>query len=180
MMTTEPTQFIRGNTVEWLKSLPAYSPNDGWVLVYHFATPTRKQSVTASNNGDGRFLISISSTISQAFLPGTWQWQANVTDGTALFTVASGSVEVQQGLALASGGHDGRTFAQKMLDQIETAMLESDGQETTISAEGVSMTFESKADLIVARDRFLRERKRELEQQRLNNDQPIKSLRVRF
>lgn len=180
MNTRELDSFVRGNSVSWLVSLPEYLPSDGWTLEYHFATPTARQSIAATDNGDGRFLFAMGMSESQQFEPGTWIWQANVSNGTELLTVREGRIEVRQGLAEATSGFDGRSVAERMVEQLDKALLDFDGQETTISAEGVSMTFENKADLIAARNHFRRELAREKEGERLAKGLGVSNVRVRF
>ncbi len=177
---SEPAKFVRGNTVRWTKQLVDKRPQDGWTLTYHLATPTQKFSVNATDNGDGQFAIEITATESKQYEPGVWAWQADAALLTDVFTVDSGTITVEQGLAMATSGHDARSFAQRMLSQIEDALLDSVGQETTISVDGMSFTFETKADLIVARDQFRREAKQEKIAERIGNGLGGNNVRVRF
>ena len=164
---TEPTEFIRGDTVSWTKAFASYLPEDGWSLTYYFTSQSDYQTIAASDNGDGSFLAAINLAASQAFEAGTYQWQAVVTKTDEQKTLDSGTVVVKPGFVGVSAGFDDRTFAKKVLDKLEELILSTaDHEETNLAIDGVSMSFETKADLIVARDRF----KREVAEQKLAED----------
>lgn len=121
--TKEPEFFIAGDTVKWTKELLDYKPADGWVLSYALVQAGSQKTITASDNGDGSHLATISAADSANYTAGTYYWQAYVTKSTERYLVCEGRVEVKQNFASMSNGHDGRSHIKKVIDALE-AMIE--------------------------------------------------------
>jgi len=134
--TTEPTTITRGDTVKWTISLPDYLPADGWTLKYAFIAASDQVTVTATDNGDGTHLVTISASSSEAFEEGIYHWQAHVETGEAetleKYTVRTGQVTIKERFEDQESGYDARSFAKKTLDAIE-AVLEDRATEKDLS-----------------------------------------------
>ena len=135
--TKEPEEFTQGERVHWTKSLGDYLPADNWTLSYAFVKSDDQQTVTATDNGDGTHLTTITSTASANFLVGTYEWQAKVTDTSSppvVVQVERGHLTVKQDFSAAgvSTGYDDRSHAEIVLDALE-ATLEGKATEDQLS-----------------------------------------------
>lgn len=119
--TTEPTQVRAGDTVKWTRSLSDYPPTT-WTLSYALRGVPGEIDITASDNGDGTHLVSVPPATSAAWEPGIYPWSAKVTDGTDVYTVDQGTIEVLEDLSAIAGSHDGRSHAKKTLDALEAVI----------------------------------------------------------
>jgi hypothetical protein len=153
--STEPKTIIRGDTVKWTRGFSEYLPADSWVLTYYFVNTAGRISVVASDNGDGTFLTTISSTVSKQFQKGRWYWQAVVTKAAERFTLDSGEFQVKDGIADATSGLDTRTWARRTLDAVE-ATLEgrATSDHTSMSINGRSISRMTPLELMDWRDRL--------------------------
>ncbi len=151
----EPDAFTAGDTVQWLRAVSDYPPEDEWVLTYAFVSAVDFFTVTGTDNGDGRHLLVIDAATSAGIAPATYSWSGSVSQGAERFTVGKGTTEVARDLLAAQAPVDGRTHARKVLDSIE-AVLE--GTATTDQAsyaiDGVSISRMPIPDLLTLRDRY--------------------------
>jgi len=120
--STEPAQFVAGNTVQWYKDLPDYPADQGWTLSYAFvSTSGNKFAVTAAANGT-QHSVTIPAATSASYAPGTWYWQSYATSGSTRYDVSSGVTEIRPNFATQSSTYDARTHARRCLDLIKAAM----------------------------------------------------------
>lgn len=91
---TEPDSLVAGESWKWTKSLSDY-PADTWTLTYYFlfSTGTENFSIVATADGTD-YLISEDPATTAGYTPGSYKWQAFVTDGTDKFKVVCGDMEV--------------------------------------------------------------------------------------
>lgn len=114
--TVTPKSFRQGTTVEWILDPSSdYSPDDGWSLVFRFASTEDSRTVSGSNNGDGRFLVTISASASAGYVVGEYGYVAIVSKSGETFELESGTVEVLPDLTAPV---DWRTHARKVYDRI--------------------------------------------------------------
>ena len=167
--TTEPKKFVRGESQSWTRTFADYDPTI-WSLNYHFVNEVDLVTVTTTDNGNGAFLAVLTPTDSVKFGTGTYHWQAVATKTDEEKVVATGVCEIVGSFKDARAGFDTRSTAERILAKIETLLLETAGNgETAFAVDGTSFTFESKAELIVARDRFKREVNAEKRAEKLRN-----------
>lgn len=126
MRTTEPTQIIKGERLEWTKTLPDY-PASAWSLEYRFRGAGTGIDVNATADGDD-FLCEITKTDSAGFgTAGKYRWQAWVTetaDSNNTFVVGEGIVTVRAGFDTSSqAAVDLRSTAKQILDAIDATLL---------------------------------------------------------
>lgn len=114
----------QGVTLSWYKTLSDYPPAT-WTLTYQFASATARYTVTATNNGDGRFLCTAAATTTDDWAAGTYSVLGYVTSGAEVYEVYRGHLEVLIGLQLSgnASGADDRSSARKIRDAI-LALLE--------------------------------------------------------
>ncbi len=139
-------------------------------LVYDCLTDGSAQTITATDNGDGRFKILVAYGTTDGWQPGTWNYQAHVTDSAGIRTfVESGTFEVKHKFADMNSGYDNRTHAKKALDAIE-AVLEGKAtqDQMSYSIAGRSLSRFSWAELMKARQDYKTEYAREQSAEKIN------------
>jgi len=178
--TTEPSQVTAGDTVQWTKTVSDYPASDGWILTYALLSEKNKINITGSASGQDH-AISVSASTSEDWIPGTYQWQSYVTNGSERHNVGSGTLKVLANFA-AKSASDQRSWAKRTLDNIEAVIEQRatmDQMEYTI--EGRSLKRMSISDLLTFRDRFKALYQQELDAQNLGTGRPGKNrIFVRF
>lgn len=156
--TNEPSELRAGDTWEWRREDLSDYPAPTWTLSYYFRNAAAKFDITATADGTA-FAVSVAKATSAGKTVGWYDWIAVVDDGTSRYQVDSGRLEVLPNLA-TDAVYDARSFARKMLDYIEAALLSraSSDQLDLINAqlEARSIT-RDKAGMIVLRSQFKRE-----------------------
>lgn len=117
--TSEPTVFSAGDTVSWTRSIPDFSPDDGWILSYAFRGERGdgRLDVTAGNNLDGSHSIAITPAQTKLMRPGMWVWAAYVSLGTDRYKVGQGTTRVEPNLAATNFSTDLRSPAKIKYDR---------------------------------------------------------------
>lgn len=151
--TTEPATLRAGDTWQWTRGDLSDYPSDTWTLTYYFRNATSHFNVVATADGSG-YAVSVALATTAAIVPGGYDWAAFVTDGTDRYQVGSGRTEVLPDLAGAVP-YDGRSFARRMLDAIESLLL---GRATTDQIDLLTSTL---GDRSITRDREQLQRMRE-------------------
>lgn len=181
--TTEPVSITAGDLVKWTKALDGYSPGDGWVLSYAFVCATDQHICTATNNGDGTFLATLSAAETAALIAGVYNWQAFVTSGTERHRVGEGTLEVLPNYAASalSTGLDARSHNKKVLDAIEATIEgRATRAQSSMNIADRSITLLSLEELIKARDHYRLQYAREQRLARLRSGRSPGSTRCRF
>ena len=178
----EPEFFIAGDTVKWRKSLPEYRPADGWTLRYDFVKDGDKQSVTATDGGDGSHLVTISASQSADFTPGIYHWQATVSDGTDRYTVATGRIEVKPDFVAVQNGYDARSHVRKVLDALEATILgKASKDQMSYTIAGRSLARMSPGELLKWKNHYETLYRQEIAAEKLaNGERPAGRIMVRF
>lgn len=160
--TREPTKVLQNTTEKWTKDLPAYLPADGWALRYYLATAADEATVEATDNGDGRFLVTLSQAVTLGMDVGVWTWDAIVSKDGEAFRVGTGTLEVEETITGAGSGVERRTLARRTLAAIEAVLL-GRASETDLSYQiaGRSLAKFGHDELIRARRYWRREVERE-------------------
>lgn len=150
----EPFSIRAGDTLTWSRSLADY-PASGWTLSYVLINSSAKISITAGSDGNNH-LVSVAPATSANYSAGWYDWTAQVTDGTDVYTVDYGRMEVLPQFSAAST-LDNRTHARKMLEAIEAALEgkatndQLDLLETSLATRGIKRDPEK---LLIIRDRY--------------------------
>ena len=179
--TTEPLQFVAGDTVKWTKSLADYLPADSWVLTYALVREGSQEEITATDNGDGTHAITIAAAITAAYTAGMYSWQAYVTKAAERYLADAGELEVLADFASQSTGHDGRSLVKQTLDALEATILgRASSDQLSMSIQGRSIARVPPTELLKWRDIYRAEYAAEKQRDRIANGQAGGRLLVRF
>lgn len=103
--THEPHAFVAGDTVQWSKTLPDFSPADGWSLHYRLvgdASEIAAASIVATDNGIGGWDVVIPATAT-LLAAGTYRligWVENTATPVERHTAIDYVLTVEANLAL--------------------------------------------------------------------------------
>ena len=152
----EPKSFVKGATVKWRREFGDYPPAT-WTLSYAFVSDKDQRTVTATNNGDGTHLATISAADSAKFANTTYRYQAKVTDGSEVFVVVEGTITAIENFA-AVKNHDARSHAEKTLEAIEAVIEDrATTDQSSMSLNGRSLSLMSVDELLTFRARYVSE-----------------------
>ena len=174
-----PRRVRRGDTIEYAPELSELAEADlsQDQLSYHFVSADHQGEVAAAVLDD-RYVLTLDTTD----LPeGEYAWKGTLSSGGKSRTVEEGILLMAPG-SLAPPVRDTRSFALTALAKIEDLLLEgADSGTIAFSAGGTSISWESKGELLVIRDRLRREvlAERRARHLGLQVGDPVK-LRVRF
>jgi hypothetical protein len=176
-LTYMPTKIRCGETVEFSSTFGDYPATD-YTLVYCLQNSSYQYSVSGTADGDS-YDITIPKATTAGWEVGEYVYTGIVDDGTDMFVVESGTVEV---IAAVSSAADRRSFAKRMLDAIEDLLenrATADVQSYTIA--GRSLAKMPVSELLVLRDRFRAEYEQERRKERLDRGDGVStSIKVRF
>ena len=173
-----PPAITSGDTVEWSTSLAAYPATD-FVLSWSIRGDS-SLDLTAQADGDN-YKTELTDTQTSALIPGEYYWQAYVTNtDSERFNVGSGHLRVTSNLADTTTPFDGRSEAQKMLDEVNFAISAClKGQSYRIKER--ELTRADLSELIEWRDRLKWEIRNEQSKEAIANGQPNPSrIQIRF
>ena len=181
--TTEPETFTAGDTVKWTKALADYTPDDGWTLSYSFVSGSDSQAPTnVADNGDGSFLVTISTTDSAEFSAGIYYWQAYVSKSGERYKVDEGRVDVKPDFASQSTGYDARSHVVKVLDALKaTIENKASKDQLAYTIAGRSISRLSPGELIKWKNHYEMLYRQEQQAERLANGDALQNtIKVRF
>lgn len=161
--TTEPTQLPAGDTAKWLRQLPNWMASDGWALTYTLVNGDHRHAITATPQGDDH-LINVPAATTATWAPGPYTWRAQVSKAGEVYTIGTGTLQVQPSFATAT---DARTHAAKVLAAVES-YLENPANLAASEYEiaGRSLKRHTLPELLALRDRYRAESAREAAAQR--------------
>ena len=181
-----PAEIRIGDTVTFKRKWNDYTVDDGWQLDFLIVKDdgTANHSWTATDNGDGYHLVTIPAVDgtpdgTAELSVGIWGYAERLSKSGEIKTKASGRITVLPDLASAS---DIRTHAKIVLDAVEAVLQERATQsQLSMSIAGRSLSLMSPAELIVFRDEYRREVRREKDAERIANGLGTKGkIEVRF
>ena len=179
--TTEPLQFVAGDTVKWIKSLADYLPADGWVLTYALVRDGSQETITATDNGDATHAVTIAAATTAAYAVGMYSWQAYATKATERYQVDAGALEVLVDFASQATGHDGRSLVKQTLDALEAVILgRASSDQLSIAIQGRSISRIAPTELLKWRDIYRAEYAAEKQRARIANGDAGGRLLTRF
>lgn len=183
---TEPTSIQAGDRVRWKRSLSAYPATaESWTLKYFLIGNFSGGDITITASADGEnHEVDVAAATTAAWTAGKYAWKAFVDDGTSRHFIAEGDLEIFADFEEAAESTDTRTFAEKMVDLLETALQNrADRPEASysLSAAGRSFTYKSDQELREAWD-FWKGRVLEEQEQRriLQGKASGNQVKVRF
>lgn len=124
--STEPSSVTAGDTIKWTRTLADYPANAGWVLNYRLINTAGHIDIVGTASGSDH-LINVLPGVAPAWAPGTYDWQAFVTNsGTGeRYTIGTGRMVVLPNLSTQSAGFDTRSQARQILEGLQTAWLDA-------------------------------------------------------
>ena len=163
----EHESFVLGETVEWIKRVTGYLPQDGWGLFYAFRNFRSGFNVTGIPKDD-HYLIRVEPKVTAGLSPSTYWWQVTVVKGEEWRVTDSGSMAIKPHISLLDS-YDGRSHVKQVLDALEATILGKAGRDQlSYSIAGRSLSRLSPAELLKWRDLYRAEYARELQQERIN------------
>jgi len=146
--TTEPDELIVGDTWAWTKSLPDYPAGGGWVLTYYVKNEAASFQITCTASGNDHLATVLAAT-SGTYAPGTYRYWARVVNGAQSFTVSQGDIKLLPNPA-STGAFDSRSMSARIVEQLEQLALRRAGGRQQVTVDGISMVFDTQADVIKA------------------------------
>jgi hypothetical protein len=152
-------ELIAGDTLDFLDSVPAYPPADGWTLKYRlvprFTTPVQAAiDLTASTSGSD-YRVQETASVTALWKAGFYTWSRWVEKaGPIRQSLGDGQIQIIADPAAAVAGYDGRSHARKMLDQIEAALEAFSFGVKSYTIGNRSMTKTDMPEILVMRDRY--------------------------
>lgn len=160
--------FTAGETVNYTQSFADYDPTTD-TLVFDCVTDGYKFSITATDNGDGSYLINAPFATTDSFKPGVYSYQAHITTAASVRTfVEFGTFEVSPKFADMPSGYDDRSHVKKVLDALEATLENKASQDQlSYSIAGRSLSRMSPSELIEWREKYKAEYAREIQEKRI-------------
>lgn len=180
--TKEPDVFTAGDTVKWTKSFSDYLPADSWVLTYALVIASTRIILTATDNGDGSHLITVSAADSAGYAAGIYHWQAYATKGTERYQVGKGRLEIKPDFASQSTGYDNTSHVKNVLDALEATILgKASKDQMSYTINGTTVARMTPEEIIKWQNHYKILYKQELQAESISNgDAPSNKGRVRF
>lgn len=119
--SNEPSTLRAGDTWAWKRADLTDYPAPTWALKYYFRNAAAKFSITAAADGAAH-AVSVAMATTAAYTVGHYDWIAVAESATERYEVDTGRLQVLPNLA-TDVVYDARSFARKMLDYIEAALL---------------------------------------------------------
>ena len=153
--TALPASTYVGDTLLF-QIAPASYPADAWTLSYHFRA-TEGSAITLTGTAVGTaHLFSTAPATSATWFPGDYIGIGRATDaGGGITTFWRGHLQILQELAVQPAEYDGRSWAKRCLDKIESVI---EGQASLVvlnsTIAGQSIGRMTPEQLFAMRDRF--------------------------
>jgi hypothetical protein len=168
--TTEPSELVIGDRWLWKRAdIVSDYPTADYSLTYvadKQGAGSTSFSITATETSS-EYLVEVASATTAAYTSGTYAWQAYITrtSDSQRLSIARGAWNVIANLSASTA--DPRSHVKKVLDAIE-AVIESRAtiDQMAYSIAGRSLSRTPIADLLVLRDKYKAEYRRELDADR--------------
>jgi len=155
-----PAEIRAGDTLAFTRSHAEYPAGDGWELAFKLlplsGTPISFTGTAAGNSWG----VTVAASSTATWVAGRYTWVETVALSGVRKTLGTGEVLILANLAALAAGFDGRSFARKMLEAIEAALVNA---ATASQLDLIDVTFagrgqkRDRAGLIKARDLYRRE-----------------------
>lgn len=169
---TVPATIRAGDTTTWivpatvdLSGNPATSATWTLTTFLRFNAASEAATITGTARVDGGWDNTISASTSAGFDAGVWHWQSRIGSGATVITLGAGTLTVLPSLSYqgAAGAFDGRTQAEKDLEEVQAAIrsiVSRKSKQYTIGTRsftsmdlGQLMQREAQLKAVVARER---------------------------
>ncbi len=143
-------ELIAGDTINFLTEVPDYPATSGWVLKFRLVPRTvggSPISLTATAEGaDHR--VTATATATGAWGADNYSWTSWVEKGSEVYSVDAGQIVVKANPRTVAAGYDGRSVAEKALDQARAALAAWTPSTRRYRIGDREHEFASKADIV--------------------------------
>lgn len=146
--TTEPRSLQAGDTWQWTKTLSDYPTSAGWALTYYFKNEESSFSIACTVT-NAQFQARVDPVTSATYRPGRYHYLARVSNGTDSYIVVEDNLDVAPDPS-TGGALDPRTHAQKVVAALMKLAERRAGGRQHVTIDGVSLMFDTQADIIRA------------------------------
>jgi hypothetical protein len=124
--TTEPGEITAGDFVQWKRTdLSSDYPTGSYTLSYILrlqSTTGRKISISASDDGNGDYLVSLASATTAGYDAGTYNYDTYITRDSDSARIKIGGGQMVVTVNKATDATDPRSLAARMVAKIEAAI----------------------------------------------------------
>ena len=118
---TEPLEFYAGETVKFKRTDLSDYPSPIWTLNYFLQKSGTKIDFASTQDGSTTgHLISLTPATTTGYTVGLYHWIVEARDGTDVYVVDEGYIEIKTDFAEQTSGYDDRSVAKKMVDAYES------------------------------------------------------------
>lgn len=159
-------ELIAGDSLNFLTAGGEYPASAGWVLTFTLIPRTVSNpliTITATAEGDDH-RTAVAATVTATWAADSYTWRSRVDKGGEKYTVDIGQIVIKPDLAAAGAGYDGRSLAEKALDDARTAyagFTASNGTKRRYRIGDREMEFSSSSDIVLQINYWQIEVKRE-------------------
>lgn len=155
-----PTEIRAGDSARWRRTLADHPASAGWELKYVLVGNAVAHSFAAAAAGDDH-AVDLLSAATAAWAPGSYRLQEYVELAGERTTLSVTTLRVLPNLVAATSGLDTRTHARKVLDLIEAWLESKAPTAAAFELNGRKLQNYPIPDLLVLRDRYRAEVRRE-------------------
>lgn len=162
----EPIELSAGDTLAFKRNLTDYLATDGWGLTYDLRGGA--QAISFASVADGAaHSMSVPAATTATWLPGEYILAGYAQKGDERHQIYLGSLTITANVPALPGDEPVKTFAQKMVEQLETVMLAKAGDDLAASRVGDSQfQYLTPAELRSERSYWISVRQREIDTER--------------
>lgn len=146
-------QLIAGDSLNFVTRVPDYPASAGWVLKYRLVPRTGTNAVIAlSSVADGdEHRTQAAATTTASWAADNYSWSSWVEQGAEAYTVDAGQITIAPNPRTAVAGTDGRSLAQRTLDDLMAAKAGWDvsgGRQRRYKIGEREMEFNAESDIL--------------------------------
>lgn len=131
----EPQEFAQGDTLSFSRKLCNFPATDGWSLTYELRGGSQPIEFTSTaTNQDHTILVDAATTAT--WLPGDYTMAGYAIKATERHQFYLATIVITPNFPQVLGNAPEKTFAQKMIEQLEEAMLSKASGDLKSSAVG--------------------------------------------
>lgn len=148
-----PSSLVAGDSLNFLTAVPDYPATAGWTLTYRLV-PRNSANVVQQLNAVAEgadYRVQVSRTTTANWAADSYTWASYVQKGTERVTLESGQIVISPDPASAVPGYDGRSQAQRAVDDLRAALATfnaSNGRVKSYKIADREMEFVSASDIM--------------------------------
>jgi hypothetical protein len=171
---TEPLDFYSGETVKFKRTDLSDYPAPTWTLYYVLQKTGTRITFNSSQDGSStNHLVSLTPATTANYTVGLYHWVVEARNGTDVYVVDEGYLEIKTDYAEQSSGYDDRSVAKKMVDAYESLfsnqITNSTLEQLSYSIAGRSISKMSASEIRTEYLRWQRLYQQEVDELRIKN-----------